>query len=332
LGYLDGFVAQVPNWDIHVVSSPAARAAHDLVARYPQFRHHADAPDGGYAAAVLLNQPWEIGQVVGLHRQAFVTAFVVLDTIAWDIHPGQTRLDATWRFIAQHADGLFYISHFTKERFNQRFPVSAGVSETVTHLSFAQEDHVRSLAPRVAVKNQILVFGNDYVHKDVRPTVQLLADAFPFHRITMFGVEHAPSPNVTAIPSGHLSRTTLHDLIAGAGVMVFPSYYEGFGLPVVEGLAYGRPVLVRRSALWNEIAAFSRLPGKLIDFDDAASLVEGVGLATTELPSGTALPPGTAPANWTECVKRMVELLTERLAMPVVEHWWLRESALRILE
>src|SRR5207302_1504762 len=112
-----------------------------------------------------------------------------------------------------------------------------------------------------------------------------------------------------AIPSGELEPMTLHRLIASARVVVYPSNYEGFGLPAVEGLAYARPVVVRRSPLWAEIAGWSRLPGALIEFDDSASLVECVGRALAGLP-GAALPSGArladdaSPAGWSTCAGR----------------------------
>jgi hypothetical protein len=340
LGLLDGFAGLDAGWRIEVLAAAAARDFHGLAARYPGFRHLSAAPDGSYAAAVLLSQPWEIGAVAELHAHALMTAFLMLDAIAWDIFPGRTGMEATWRFIARHADGLLYISHFTRARFNQRFPVAPEVAETVTHLSLAQDDYLDDRAPPSPADPtapRILVFGNGFEHKHVRPTAQLLADAFPFHRIAALGIADAPAPNVTAVPSGQLPRGALLGLIDGAGVIVFPSFYEGFGLPVVEGLARGRTVLVRRSALWEEIAAYSRLPGRLCWFDDPASLVDGVGralagLPLAALPSGVALADGAAPAGWNDCAKRILDLLSDRLARPGLAHWWTREQALRLLQ
>jgi Glycosyl transferases group 1 len=337
LGFLDGFARLDAGWSVHVLASASAADYHGLARRYPRFRHLTDAPHGTYAAAIMLSQPWEIGRVAELHRHALVTAFLMLDAIAWDIYPGRTGMEATWRFIARHADGLLYISHFTRERFNTRFPVAADVGEAVTHLSLAQDDHANVSQPAEAISDQILIFGNGFDHKHVRPTAQLLSDAFPFHRIMAVGVEDAPGPNVTALASGQMPRGALLRLIAGAGVIVFPSFYEGFGLPVVEGLALGRTVLVRRSALWAEIAAHSRLPGKLCEFDDPASLVDGVGralagLPLTALPSGIALAAGLAPAGWKDCAQRIIDLVSRRLARPSLDHWLAREHALRLMD
>ena len=261
-----------------ILVSRSAAEFHWLARRYPDFRQLYDRPTGAYAAAILMNQPWALGTVAELHRHALVVVFNMLDTIIWDtLYMAQEDLESVWRFIARHADGLLYISNFTRERFNARFPVRSDVQERVAHLSFIKEEQTVPAARTVPLSDHILVIGNDYDHKDVRRTLQLLVDGFPFNRIVAVGTDNAPAPNVVAIPSGDIEQLELHKLIASAKVIVFPSYYEGFGLPAVEGLAYGRPVLVRSSPLWKEIAAWSRLPGQLIEFEDAASLIESCG-------------------------------------------------------
>ncbi len=336
LGLLDGFARLGAGWEIDVLAPAEASAHHGLPRRYPGFGHRAEFAAAGYAAAVLLAQPWDVDQIAELHRQARVIAFLMLDTIAWDIAPGRSGVEAAWSFVARHADGLMYISEFTRERFRRRFPVAADTAEAITRLSLARDDYAPAAEPSDPIRHQILIFGNHLDHKHVAPTTRLLADAFPSHDIMAIGVAHAPGRNVTALESGQLRPDRLDRLIAGAGVIVYPSFYEGFGLPVVEGLARGCTVLARRSALWAEIAAHSRLPGRLCEFDDPASLVDGVrralaGLPMAQLPSGTALAPGASPDDWKTSARRIDDLLGDLVARPRLDRWWAREQALRLL-
>ena len=282
LGFLAGFARLDAGWDIHVIAFADASEFFDLPRRYPRFNHRTDGPHGTYAVAVTLAQPWEIGRVAELHRRALAIGFLMHDVITWDIFPGRAAVEATWRFIARHADGLLYISHFTRERFNTRFPVDRNVAETVTHLSLARQDYMDGdpvapapAAPPTSIANQILIFGNTFEHKHVRPTAQLLADAFPFHRILAMGIADAPANNITPVATGQLPRSALLRLIDGAGVIVFPSFYEGFGLPVVEGAGARPHVLVRRSALWPRSPRIRACRETVPRFDDPASLVEG---------------------------------------------------------
>jgi glycosyltransferase involved in cell wall biosynthesis len=336
LGLLDGFAALGGIQQIDILVSPPAAAFHRLTQRYPSFRQLHDQATDCYSAAVLMNQPWALGTVAELHRHALIVVFNMLDTISWDaLYIAPENLETVWRFIARHADGLLYISHFTRERFNTRFPVRPDMQERVTHLSLIKEEQADPAARTAPVSDHILVIGNEYDHKDLRRTLQLLVDGFPFNRIVAVGAEKAPTPHVVAISSGNIEQRKLHRLIASAKVIVFPSYYEGFGLPAVEGLAYGRPVLVRSSPLWTEIAAWSRLPGQLMEFDDAASLIEGVGrviagMPGKALPSGVALAKGAAAAGWRECAKNVVALLDDCIAGADGRRWLERDDALRV--
>ena len=53
---------------------------------------------------------------------------------------------------------------------------------------------------------------------------------------------------------GYLNDRALAELLAGARMLLFPSLYEGFGLPVLEAMASGVPVLLAPRAALPEVA------------------------------------------------------------------------------
>ncbi|AZD25431.1 Glycosyltransferase [Pseudomonas chlororaphis subsp. aurantiaca] len=53
---------------------------------------------------------------------------------------------------------------------------------------------------------------------------------------------------------GYLPDEQVAHLVAGARALIFPSLYEGFGLPVLEAMASGTPVVVTRRSAMPEVA------------------------------------------------------------------------------
>lgn len=53
---------------------------------------------------------------------------------------------------------------------------------------------------------------------------------------------------------GYLPDEQVAHLIAGARALIFPSIYEGFGLPVLEAMASGTPVILTRRSAMPEVA------------------------------------------------------------------------------
>ncbi|RDL21570.1 glycosyltransferase family 1 protein [Pseudomonas jessenii] len=68
---------------------------------------------------------------------------------------------------------------------------------------------------------------------------------------------------------GYLPDEQVAQLLAGARALIFPSLYEGFGLPVLEAMASGTPVVVTRSSAMPEVAGAA---GNYIDAADADGL------------------------------------------------------------
>jgi glycosyltransferase involved in cell wall biosynthesis len=53
--------------------------------------------------------------------------------------------------------------------------------------------------------------------------------------------------------TGDVSDAELHDYVRGAAALVFPSRYEGFGLPPLEAMAAGCPCIVSSAASLPEV-------------------------------------------------------------------------------
>jgi len=54
-------------------------------------------------------------------------------------------------------------------------------------------------------------------------------------------------------PLGRVTEAQKFDLLAKAAVFVFPSLYEGFGIPPLEAMAFGVPVIAAASSSLPEV-------------------------------------------------------------------------------
>lgn len=63
--------------------------------------------------------------------------------------------------------------------------------------------------------------------------------------------------NAEGIPFSHhvnITHTAVAELYATADIVLFPSLYEGFGMPIIEGQATGRPVITSDRSPMKEVA------------------------------------------------------------------------------
>jgi glycosyltransferase involved in cell wall biosynthesis len=74
----------------------------------------------------------------------------------------------------------------------------------------------------------------------------------------------------------HVSLSTLVTLIRGARAVVLPSLYEGFGLPVLEAMMLGTPVVTARAGALPEIADDAAVLVDPYDVDDIAGGIKTV--------------------------------------------------------
>jgi glycosyltransferase involved in cell wall biosynthesis len=77
---------------------------------------------------------------------------------------------------------------------------------------------------------------------------------------------------------GEPSDLELAALMRGARCLVYPSLYEGFGLPVLEAMACGTPVVTSRGGATEEVAGGAAV---LVDPDDTSAIAAGIEEATT---------------------------------------------------
>jgi alpha-1,3-rhamnosyl/mannosyltransferase len=73
--------------------------------------------------------------------------------------------------------------------------------------------------------------------------------------------------------AGKVSEGVLLDLYRGAVGLVYPSLYEGFGLPLLEAMACGTPVIASRTSSIPEVTGDAAI---LLDPHDDVAWAEAI--------------------------------------------------------
>jgi hypothetical protein len=335
LGTARGFKGLESDWEVALLANPRGAAFEQLEQMFQDSSVYTQVPDRPFTVALRPSQAWYMQDMVDLHSVSLFNVYLMLDTIGWDIvYTAPAHLDGNWRFLADHADGLLFDSEFTRQRFIERFPSGRRTPSLVTHFSTDPDEYVQVHEPPPAGRDGfVLVVGNHLDHKDVRQTVDALAAAFPFQHIKALGLASSTLPLVTALSSGHLSETEVHRLYCEAQLVVFPSFYEGFGFPIVTALAYGRTVLARRSALVEELAARCVRKGRLMVFNRREELVELVGrfVHGEEVPEYPLGLDGTKsqPRTWRDHAEDILQFVDRLVREPARSNWIAREHTVR---
>ena len=168
-------------------------------------------------------------------------------------------------------------SELTAEQLRRRFHYGADVLQVQSLHSVDLADYgspAASTQPPPAKPGFIFVVGNHYWHKDVAATANALAAAYPDRDVVVLVGEHeaartvaeapvdeglyapkplALAPNIIRVAAGQLSDAAAGALYAQAAAVVFPSHYEGFGMPLLNALAARTPIFSRPLPTTEEI-------------------------------------------------------------------------------
>jgi len=113
---------------------------------------------------------------------------------------------------------------------------------------------------------------------------------------------------------GFVDDATLAGLYRACDLFVFPSRYEGFGLPIAEALACGAPVVAADRSCLPELVA----PEGLFDPDDPDDMARVITAALDDTPTRAALVAHSraAPRTWTDVARATAAVYDSLLAAP----------------
>jgi len=190
-------------------------------------------------------------------RPHVVTLHDVLHLDLPELVPRPVRMFRLWAYdrAARRADRVIVPSAFVRDRAVARLGLDPSLVRVIHHAVDTTAFH----PPADGEREQFILYpARPWPHKNHA----LLFDAFaqvrrsrPELELVLTGGGHDSLRLPTGVRSlGLISRDELADVYRRASALVFPSRYEGFGLPVLEAMASGLPVAAAAGGAVQEVA------------------------------------------------------------------------------
>lgn len=242
---------------------------------------------------------WSPGYTAPL-RVACPQVTSILD-MQYKTHPEDLMALARWttdilvRGAARNSRQVLTISEFSKTEITKHTGI-ASKNVVVTPLAadalaaaLPSESEARDAVARLPgdLRRYILAVSNTYPHKNLEAAVEAfgrLENTIP-HKLVVVGQPRLGEKKFLAAASKlsdpsrvqryhHLEREALAALYVAADVFVFPSLYEGFGLPVLEAMVAGVPVVTGRFGSIPEVGGDTCM---YVDSRSPEALAAGIG-------------------------------------------------------
>ena len=117
-----------------------------------------------------------------------------------------------------------------------------------------------------------------------------------------------------AIRTGYLDAPVLRSLVAGATCLAQPSTYEGFGLPLLEALACGTPVVASDLAVHREVTGGHATLVPVADLDALAAALVTASRTPPDLDATAGRRAWTEQFTWASCAEQTIDAYRRALA------------------
>lgn len=172
-----------------------------------------------------------------------------------------------YRNIAKNALKIVTVSRFSKNRIAQRFKVS----ENKIFITGSSWDHFKTIEADNSILDKISVKPKEYFFTlgslSKRKNLVWIADYAKNHSDDIFvisgkAISGLVPPELEILKNlknvilvGYVTDSQIKALMKNCLAFVFPSYYEGFGLPPLEALSCGAKVVCSNAASIPEICS-----------------------------------------------------------------------------
>lgn len=224
---------------------------------------------------------------------------------------------ATYEAMAKAADLVITDSEFARHSIIDHLGVAPEKVRSI-HLGFDASGFTPSDAPR---ENVLLYPARPYAHKNHRTLIDAVALLRRDDRdlrlvLTGEGLERLGEVPDWVDRRGLITFDELKRLYQTSRLMVFPSLYEGFGLPPLEAMASGCPVAASSAGSIPEVVGDG---AELFDPATPESVADGIrrALGHTEELTARGLARAASFGGWDRCIRAHEDAYVEVAARKI---------------
>ncbi len=179
---------------------------------------------------------------------------------------------------ANKADHLLTVSDFSKNEIMAKLNVP--VDKISSIYPGVTLDVEKALSSNDILGDYFLHIGGGRPNKNVNSLINAFLDFRNKHssvKLIMVGEKYWISMDKSIseqiIILKNVEESVLTSLYQNALALVYPSFYEGFGLPIIEAMSLGTPVITSDRASMSEVSGGSAI---LIDPEDSGSILSAM--------------------------------------------------------
>jgi glycosyltransferase involved in cell wall biosynthesis len=206
----------------------------------------------------------------------------------FSVHDLEARRNS-YRPSVERADHVIAISDFTKHSIAEKYNINP---DKITTVHLAHEAQIYNATPvktSVSLPRPYFYYpAATWPHKNHLRLLEAFAKFEQLHpdfSMVFSGIKMQATNEIErkikelnldgkVLITGYLPRVELPALYQKACALVFPSLFEGFGIPLVEAMACGCPILCSKVTSLPEIAKNTAVYFDPYDIDDMASKME----------------------------------------------------------
>jgi hypothetical protein len=293
-------------YDIYLYTNTEANDYHNLSKKYNNVLLPGTIT-GTFHLGFMPNQPYDLVRQTFINRYCLKIVCSILDIIAlrgYEHQKDDVQRDNIVRLGFKLSDAVIAISDYSANDYKAYFLQDEDIQDKPIKVVYPTSEI--SIAcdktHNLPFDEFFLIMGNSFKHKAIKEAISAVSKTEHKYIVLGYGDNSFINPNVYGYASGRLSEDFISYLYSNCKALIYPSLYEGFGIPVVIAFKNKKRVILYNCELNRELQKyFNNFKEYFIFFDKLSE----IGDIVNNINFNVALPQIEYMRTWKDAAKEM---------------------------